>query len=231
MIYVKSWHIDTIQLVLLSTLLVGCVNLSTQVKELDFDGEVDYFTQDLTQPIKTRTLEAAKPSQSSSSAAIFPHMAMQLDQVSMEFKLSNPFTGWEIHNQSPHTIRFRFDQVHCVDPNYQALLAIPFSRMRSGTSEMPPYDKRILSDSEAFPIEVKSKETRWAAFFPKTNLDALYSTCSWRKQGETPKEIKDLSDLIGTEFAFALPYESEGKTGQYVFRLKIKNVGTRVSYH
>ena len=50
------------------------------------------------------------------------------------------------------------------------------------------------------------------------------------KEGESPKDIKQLSDLIGTEFALALPYESEGKTGQYVFRLKIKNVGSRVSY-
>lgn len=209
--------------VFIGTFLVGCNG--TSVVDIHFEGEVDHYTQDSKSPIQTVSID---DNVIKDSSLLFPIMSMKMDALSMQIRLSSHFSNWIIHNQSNKTIRFRFDELRCVGRDSQTLSALPLNGILTGL--ISKEDKRVTKLAPVTPIEINPTENRWIDPYPKFDKLTIFNTCSWRKNGEAPKEIKDLSDLIGTEFALALPYESEEKTGQYVFRLKIKNVGSRVSY-
>jgi hypothetical protein len=203
------------------TFLIGCDG--TNVVDVHFEGIVDHYSQDSKSRIQTVAIE----DKIRGTAPLFPVMKTKIDSISMEINLSH-FPYWHIHNQSDKPIRFRFDELSCVNRHNKTITAITLNGMMSGLIKKE--DKSYDKFPQAIPIEIKAGENRWIRSYPKTDLRTLFELCTWRKEGESAKDIKQLSDLIGTEFALALPYESEGKTGQYVFRLKIKNVGSRVSY-
>lgn len=228
MISLKHIFRTLIYLSSISFLLVACKG--STIIEAHFEGHADIFNSQSTTPIKTAVItDVALPPKSS---ILFPLLGIHLNQVSMEIWLSSAFSGWTIQNHTTKPIKLKFDELTCVDEKNTSLRTLPMSGFDSGIKGVKVNKTNVIRVPKAITLEIEPQTTRWINFYtlkPQT----LLRDCGWHQNQESPTnitDIKDLEQLIGKQFALSLPYEIEGETGHYLFRLKIKNIGSRTSY-
>lgn len=211
--------------------MVACKG--STIIESHFEGYVDIFNSHSTPPVKTTVItDAASGPNPQNSLLLFPRMSIDLGQVSMEVDLNSTFSNWMITNHSTKPIKLKFDELTCVDEKNTAIRTIPMNAYVSGIKGVKVNKTNVIRVPNAITLEIEPQTTRWINFYT-LKPQSLLRDCGWHQNQESPlliTDIKDLEKLIGKQFALSLPYEIDGETGHYLFRLKIKNIGSRTSY-